>query len=225
MTSQKRTARYYTLTNKQINMQSGIISNWNDEKGFGFIIPKSGGKTIFAHISDYSRIHKPPEKGLEVNYFISIDPKGRKCAVEVRPIKGHKNNARELRQKTCSIVMFSGFVCLLLFLLNLDLIPPAIIGVYGVMSTIAFVMYVKDKNAAEWGSWRTQESTLHMLALLGGWPGAAIAQSFLRHKSKKISFRVTYCLTVIINCGALGWLVSPEGRSWLERVLKNINFA
>ena len=204
-------------------MQSGTISKWNDEKGFGFINPKSGGKTIFAHINDYSRIHKPPEKGLEVNYFISTDPKGRRCAVEVRPIKGHKNNAREFKQKTFSIVLFSSFACVLYFLLNSNLIPPVIIGVYGVMSAIAFAMYVKDKNAAEWGSWRTQESTLHMLALLGGWPGAAIAQSFLRHKSKKLSFRVTYWMTVIINCGALGWLVSPQGSLWLTTVMKNLN--
>lgn len=32
---------------------------------------------------------------------------------------------------------------------------------------------------------RTQESTLHGLSLLGGWPGALIAQQVLRHKSKK----------------------------------------
>ncbi|MCP3891670.1 MAG: DUF1294 domain-containing protein [Desulfobulbaceae bacterium] len=205
-------------------MQSGTISNWNDKKGFGFIIPKSGGKTIFTHINDYSRSHKPPMKGLEVNYFISTDPKGRKCAVEVRPLKGHKNNGRELKQKAFSIVLLSSFACLLFFLLKENLIPLTIVGLYAVMSIIAFAMYAKDKNAAEWGTWRTQESTLHMLSLLGGWPGAAIAQSFLRHKSKKLSFRVTYWLTVLLNSGALGWLVAPEGSSWLRSVMKSINF-
>ena len=37
-----------------MNMQIGTILNWNEEKGFGFIAPKSGGKTIFAHINDRS---------------------------------------------------------------------------------------------------------------------------------------------------------------------------
>ncbi len=31
-------------------------------------------------------------------------------------------------------------------------------------------MYIKDKNAAELGKWRTSESTLHTLSLLGGLP-------------------------------------------------------
>jgi uncharacterized membrane protein YsdA (DUF1294 family) len=48
------------------------------------------------------------------------------------------------------------------------------------MSVIAIIMYAKDKNAAEWGRWRTPEITLHLLSLLGGWPGAGIAQSYLR---------------------------------------------
>lgn len=203
-------------------MQSGTISNWNDEKGFGFIIPKSGGKAIFTHINDYSRSHKPPMKGLEVNYFVSNDLKGRKCAVEVRPVKGHKNIGRELKQKAFSIVLLSSFSCILFFLLYSNLIPLAIVGTYAVMSIITFAMYAKDKNASEWGTWRTQESTLHLLALLGGWPGAGIAQSFLRHKSKKLSFRVIYWITVIFNCIVLGWLVTSEGSSWLKIVMENI---
>jgi cold shock CspA family protein len=43
---------------KSMNMQIGTILNWNKEKGFGLIAPKSGGQTIFVHINDYSRMHK-----------------------------------------------------------------------------------------------------------------------------------------------------------------------
>lgn len=90
------------------------------------------------------------------------------------------------------------------------------------MSAAAVLMYAKDKNAAELGKWRTAENTLHMLSLLGGWPGAKIAQSFLRHKSRKLSFRIKYWITVALNCAALYWLITPEGRMWLDRVLQNI---
>lgn len=83
-------------------------------------------------------------------------------------------------------------------------------------------MYAKDKSAAEWDKWLTSESTLHTISLLGGWPGAKIAQSFLRHKSKKHSFRITYWVTVIANCGALYWLITPKGSMWLKGILKNI---
>jgi uncharacterized membrane protein YsdA (DUF1294 family) len=33
------------------------------------------------------------------------------------------------------------------------------------------MIYAKDKRAAEWGKWRTSESTLHTVSLIGGWPG------------------------------------------------------
>jgi uncharacterized membrane protein YsdA (DUF1294 family)/cold shock CspA family protein len=203
-------------------MEIGTILNWNEEKGFGFIAPKSGGKTVFAHINDYSRMHKSPFKGLEVQYLLSADQKGRKCAVEVCPLKGNKKSNRELKQKTFSIILFCSFSYGLFVLFNSKSIPLELVALYTVMSVIAFIIYAKDKNAAEYDKWRTSESTLHILSLLGGWPGAAIAQSFLRHKSKKASFRFTYWITVIANCCALYWLITPAGSLWLRNIIKDI---
>lgn len=207
-----------------MNMERGTISGWKDEKGFGFIAPKSGGKTIFFHINNYSKTHKRPLKNLEVQYSISIDQQGRKKAIEVCPIKGHKNNGRELTQKFNSIILFGAFSIVLFYLYSSNLIPVELVYLYIIICVITFLMYAKDKNAAISKKWRTPENTLHMLSLLGGWPGAKIAQSFLRHKSKKMEFRVTYWVTVIANCGVLYWLVTPKGRMWLESILRNINF-
>jgi uncharacterized membrane protein YsdA (DUF1294 family)/cold shock CspA family protein len=207
-----------------MNIENGIISDWKEEKGFGFIKPYIDGKKLFFHINDYSYRHKRPVQNLKVQYLTSTDTKGRKCAVDVAPIKGHKNNGYELRQKFFSLVLFSAFSATLYFLFQSALIPVELIFLYAVMSVIAFLMYAKDKNAAELGKWRTSESTLHILSILGGWPGAKIAQSFLRHKSKKMSFRITYWVTVGINSGALYWLTTPDGDIWLRGILKNINF-
>ncbi|MGL6045682.1 MAG: DUF1294 domain-containing protein, partial [Vogesella sp.] len=44
-------------------------------------------------------------------------------------------------------------------------------------------------------------------ALLGGWPGAALAQYVFNHKSTKPSFRRLYWLTVLLNVAALGSLL------------------
>lgn len=205
-------------------MKRGTISDWKDEKGFGFITPKSGGKTIFFHINNYSKTHKRPLKNLEVQYSISMDQQGRQKAIEVSPTKGHKNNARELTQKFISIALFGAFSVGLYYLYSSNLIPVELVYLYVIMCVITFLLYAKDKNAAVSGKWRTPESTLHILSLLGGWPGAKIAQSFLRHKSKKMEFRVTYWVTAVANCVALYWLVTPKGSLWIERILKNINF-
>lgn len=178
---------------------------------------------MFFHINDYSHRHKRPIQNLKVKYSTSTDGKGRICAVDVTPLKGHKNNRRELRQKFFSLVLLSIFSFVLFRLFDSKLIPIEIVCLYAIMSVAAFLMYAKDKSAAEWGRWRTAESTLHALSLLGGWPGAKIAQCFLRHKSKKLSFRATYWVTAIVNCSALYWLTTPKGSIWLNNLLKNIN--
>ncbi len=206
-----------------MNVQIGTIVKWNDNKGFGFIRPKSGGKDVFGHVSEYSKAHKKPSEGLKVNYFLSTDPRGRKCAVDIRPVSGHKNNGREVKQKGLTLLLNSILLFSLGILYSFKLIPFHIIGLYLAVSAITFFFYAKDKNAAQRGTWRTPESTLHLLALLGGWPGAAFAQAYLRHKSKKLSFRIVYWGTIIANCFGLYWVTTTEGQFWLSRVLQNIS--
>lgn len=71
------------------------------------------------------------------------------------------------------------------------------------MSLLTFVVYAIDKAAARVQRRRTAESTLHLLALACGWPGALLAQQSLRHKSVKQPFRTVFWLTVVINVAGL----------------------
>ena len=96
-----------------------------------------------------------------------------------------------------------------------------IISLYFIISLLTFLVYAKDKSAAKKGAWRTPESTLHLFALFGGWPGALVAQQTLRHKSKKQPFRFVFWLTVLLNCAGLFWLFTPTGAAKLD-LLKNI---
>ena len=89
-------------------------------------------------------------------------------------------------------------------------ILPASLG----LSLLTFCIYWADKRAAQAGRWRTPENTLQLLALAGGWPGAWLAQQVLRHKSSKLSFRVTYWLMVLSHCLLVGaWLFWPPLRA------------
>jgi uncharacterized membrane protein YsdA (DUF1294 family)/cold shock CspA family protein len=206
----------------------GKISSWNDEKGYGFISPKSGGKSVFLHINDYSKRHKRPIKGLFVIYSLSKDPKGRPCAINVYPEKGHKEVTKARKESGISVFISGAFVCIVIGLVLANKLPFIILILYIVVSILTFGIYAGDKTAAQKGKWRTSENTLHLFSLVGGWPGAVIAQSQLRHKSKKLSFRIVFWFTVVINCGILGWLLTPEGAQQMQiliTALKNIKFS
>jgi len=86
-------------------------------------------------------------------------------------------------------------------------LPPACLVLYLGASALAFLAYAGDKSAARNNARRTPERSLHLLGLIGGWPGALVAQQVLRHKSKKEAFRTVFLATVIVNCGALVYLL------------------
>lgn len=88
------------------------------------------------------------------------------------------------------------------------------------MSALTFGVYGWDKSAAGRNGSRAPEKTLHTQALLGGWPGAMIAQQVLRHKSSKESFRAVFWLTVLINIALLAGLMTESGAGLLEGVLR-----
>lgn len=80
---------------------------------------------------------------------------------------------------------------------------PGYVGfAYLVASVLCFTAYAMDKSAARSRGQRTPERTLLLLGLAGGWPGAVLAQQWLRHKSVKTSFRARFWVTVFVNSAA-----------------------
>jgi uncharacterized membrane protein YsdA (DUF1294 family) len=84
-----------------------------------------------------------------------------------------------------------------------ELLYMFIIASYLLMSSLAFLLYAKDKQAAIKHHRRISEQTLWMVGLLCGWPGALIAQKLLRHKTSKPYFLIVFRLTVLVNMGLL----------------------
>jgi uncharacterized membrane protein YsdA (DUF1294 family) len=78
-------------------------------------------------------------------------------------------------------------------------LPPLVGAAYLGMSVLCFLSYALDKAAARSGERRTPERTLLMLGLAGGWPGAVLAQQWLRHKTVKQPFRQKFWFTVAAN--------------------------
>ena len=96
------------------------------------------------------------------------------------------------------------------------------VGWYAALGLVTYIMYAKDKAAAQSSDWRTPEFTLHVLSALGGWVGALLAQTYLRHKSQKPEFRVTYYLTVVVNMAGLLFLLAGGGLETVTDVLSEL---
>ena len=73
-----------------------------------------------------------------------------------------------------------------------------------VMSVACFIAYGLDKRQATNGGRRVPERTLHLMAFLGGWPGALMAQRHFRHKTQKVTFRIVFWIVVVLHVGIVG---------------------
>ncbi|MGG5289298.1 DUF1294 domain-containing protein [Pseudomonas shirazensis] len=88
------------------------------------------------------------------------------------------------------------------------------LALYPCVSLISLLLYWQDKQQARTQAWRTPEKVLHASELLGGWPGALLAQQLFRHKTRKLSFQLTFWAIVALH--QLFWLdhLLLDGR-WL----------
>lgn len=110
------------------------------------------------------------------------------------------------------------FLAILAAAVAFGFVNAFLLWLYLAMSVVTFGAYALDKSAARNRQWRTPENTLHMLSLMGGWPGAMLAQQMLRHKSAKRSFLAVFWLTMTANIAVLAFILSPYG-TWLSASL------
>lgn len=80
------------------------------------------------------------------------------------------------------------------------------------MSLIAGLLFAFDKRAASRGRRRIPERSLHLVELLGGWPGAVVASRVFRHKSSKTRYQVILLAIAMLHITA--WIVFITQVSW-----------
>ncbi|MDD2467013.1 MAG: DUF1294 domain-containing protein [Desulfobulbus sp.] len=202
----------------------GKVIKWKNDKGFGFIKPTKGMADIFFHENFLLNQSRRPTIGEEVSFEIATNPEGKQRAERIL-FRGE----RDPRQRDIFFdVFFSGVsiaffigIGTLVFLKKLD---PIVLILYLAVSLITFSLYRHDKIKAQNDQRRTPEKDLHFFSLIGGWPGALIAQRALHHKSRKKSFLATFYITVIINIIVLS-LYCFSGANFLnsDKFFKEIN--
>jgi uncharacterized membrane protein YsdA (DUF1294 family)/cold shock CspA family protein len=185
----------------------GRLTDWNDAKGYGFVEPHGGGDRAFVHIKAFERVSKRPANGALISYELQRSD-GRFNARNIR----FADSKPRVEPAAAMVLPRKTIACVFAIAIGiawwLAKIPLYVVGIYAAMSLIAFAFYWRDKAAARTGQWRTPESTLHLVAALGGWPGALVAQDVLRHKLRKSAFQLAFWATVLINCAAMAWLVN-----------------
>ncbi|MBS7457354.1 DUF1294 domain-containing protein [Coralloluteibacterium stylophorae] len=198
---------------------AGRIHGWNDERGFGFVTPNGGGDRAFVHVSAFVKPPRRPVDGDLVSYEVGTDARGRLNAGKVRfagqRVERPARGARLPRPwiAACAVVA-------LIAAMLLGRMPPAVVVVYATLSLVSYLMYGHDKAAAGAGRRRTPEASLHLVDLLGGWPGALVAQHRFRHKTVKASFQVVFWFTVIANIGGVVWLLDSGLAGALSPLLR-----
>jgi len=174
---------------------TGTLYNWDDDKGFGFVKSIDGGPDVFVHITAFNTSTVRPKNDDLLLYQVKTT-NGKSAAVKVRFADGPKSDKFGLsifRQRPVGSLIVVGFILFYFIFFPLFIFPPII------FSVVTYFVYSKDKSAARAGTQRTSEKFLHFLSLIGGWPGAFIAQTRFRHKIRKPSFMLVYWLTVILN--------------------------
>jgi uncharacterized membrane protein YsdA (DUF1294 family)/cold shock CspA family protein len=200
---------------------SGRLIQWDDSKGYGFIVPDDGGAKLFVHIKSFGLRARRPFVGERLSYVAGSDGQGKPRAQQVLSLEPKAAVAapRKASAPQSRVWLIPAFATLVLACQLLWGLPHALWGVYVAMSMATFIVYYGDKRAAAKGAWRVAESTLHGLALACGWPGALLAQSILRHKSSKPRFQRLFWFSAASNVLGFVLIFTPLGTLLLRFLL------
>ncbi len=187
-------------------LQHGVVVKFDADRGYGFIRPAGAlegeNKDVFVHIRNvpgHARLHP----GQRVRYYLIRTEKGL-AAINVEV--GSVLATPYLRY----VLIGLGTAIVLLFFLATVLDRPASLVLWivmwaGALSISTLGLYGYDKAQAQGGGLRVPELVLHLLAALGGTPGAFLGMRLFRHKTNKPRFQAIFWLIVAAQLGVVVW--------------------
>lgn len=182
--------------------KAGRIKSWNAEKGYGFIDVHADLKDVFFHVTALQTRSVQPKPGDRVSFEMTRAKDGRMQAVGVAIVGAPKSGKDTGASWLPALLGLAALVGIVVSAFG-GYLPRQVGIVCVVASIVAFVAYAVDKARASRNAWRIRETSLHLISLCGGWPGALAAQHLLRHKNRKPGFQVTFWATVALNIGAV----------------------
>lgn len=203
----------------------GTIVDWNDARGFGFIIGAGVRGRVFFHAKDVAGSVRP-KVGDEVAYELVAGRLGRPAARGVLLTGSRTNVVEDTDERedapmrvtvriVGALVVATAVICCVVS----GRAPNWLAACYLVGATISFSAYWLDKQAARRRAWRTREETLHLLDFAFGIAGGLLAQGVLRHKSSKLSFGIMSAIIFALHMIALGLVLAGyDPVDWLNWV-------
>jgi uncharacterized membrane protein YsdA (DUF1294 family)/cold shock CspA family protein len=183
----------------------GRLVSWNDERGFGFIAADGGGQDVFVHASAFAKEGRHIEVGGNYEFDLDIGKDGRpkaKRVTHVAVLKASPSLLSQLLQRGPRFLVIPAFLFIVIAVSTQQPVSPNWLVIYAVASIACFSGYGLDKAAASQKQWRVSETILLLIGLVGGWPGAILAQEVFRHKTQKKTFRTLFWMSVAINMAA-----------------------
>lgn len=123
-------------------------------------------------------------------------------AINQRNLKPLSNVAQRSLTSLFKLILVCAVVCLPVsgcwhMWDELQFMWPA--SIYLVMSSVTFLFYWSDKRRAQTERRRISENSLHLMGLIGGWPGGLLAQQLFRHKTRKWRFQLIFWSMILIH--------------------------
>jgi uncharacterized membrane protein YsdA (DUF1294 family)/cold shock CspA family protein len=184
---------------------------WRDDKGFGFVRPETGEKDFFIHVSAFKKgMNRRPQVGDLIHFETATDaPEQRRIShAEIDGVVYEKSGGGVRKSPPMIDPFLVKTLASIPILLSIYQVwktaNPIPLVSYIFMSSLTILYYGVDKKHALIDRWRIPEFYLHCLELMGGWPGALLAQSEFRHKTKKSRYQRVFWAIVIMH--GIGWL-------------------
>lgn len=211
---------------------TGKVVHWRDDKGFGFVLPDNlapdpENRQLFFHIRDFTDSKIRPAEGCRLQFTLAKDKQHRPIATQLKviaaPAKATPLADPDLIDidytQDVALYFRCAFLVLVVIALLFGTLPYVLPILYIEASLFTYWLYRADKAAAiaRQGQ-RLPEQSLQLFSLIGGWPGALLAQKKLSHKQRKFLFQREFLLVIIGNGILLLWLLSQHGQLFLGRL-------
>lgn len=177
----------------------GTVVKWIADKDFGFIAPSDGSEDLFVHAEFFVHQGRRPQVGDSLSFEVATNSEGKRRAERVLFVGERDPRQWDRLLDTLYSLFAAAFLAGVGAAVYTQKLAPAFLLLYLGASLLTFLLYWRDKAKANRDEWRIPEKTLHWFSLLGGWPGALLAQRLLHHKSRKHSFQRMFIATVLLN--------------------------